>query len=76
MSARLVIKVNQRSYRWMQRPLVVVCVGGCEYDYLSLAIASGDAPFLVRMIASGTAFKTRLRNFDIFDVTLNHLETA
>jgi phosphonoacetate hydrolase len=36
---------------------VVVCVDGCEYDYLSRAIASGAAPFLERMIARGSALK-------------------
>jgi phosphonoacetate hydrolase len=37
--------------------VVVVCVDGCEYDYISRAVAAGDAPFLGRMIAQGAAFK-------------------
>jgi phosphonoacetate hydrolase len=57
MSARSAISVNQRSYRWMQRPLVVVCVDGCEYDYITRAVAAGEAPFLGRMVAEGTALK-------------------
>jgi phosphonoacetate hydrolase len=57
MSERRPVTVNQRSYRWMDRPLVVVCVDGCEYDYISLAVAAGDAAFLGRMIAQGAAFK-------------------
>ena len=51
------IAVNGRSYRWMDRPLVVVCVDGCEYDYITRAVEAGAAPFLGRMIASGAAFE-------------------
>ena len=38
------------SYRWMSSPLVVVCVDGCEYDYLDAAVEAGVAPFLARML--------------------------
>jgi phosphonoacetate hydrolase len=54
---RAPIVVNGRSYRWMDRPLVVVCVDGCEPDYVSRAIAAGAAPFLERLVASGTALQ-------------------
>jgi hypothetical protein len=27
------IAVNGRSYRWMDRPLVVVCLDGCQHEY-------------------------------------------
>ena len=57
MSKRPAVTVNQRSYRWTDRPLVVVCVDGCEYDYISRAVAAGEAPFLERMIARGAAFQ-------------------
>ncbi len=57
MTARHPLTVNNRSYRWMDRPLVVVCVDGCEYDYITAAVAAGVAPFLARMIAAGAAFK-------------------
>jgi phosphonoacetate hydrolase len=50
-----VLTVNRRSYRWMRRPVVVVCVDGCEYDYVSRAVDAGMAPFLARMIKEGTA---------------------
>jgi phosphonoacetate hydrolase len=51
------ITVNGRSYRWMDRPLVVVCVDGCEYEYITAAAAAGAAPFLGRLIAgAGTSF--------------------
>ncbi len=51
------LKVNGRSYRWMASPLVVVCVDGCEFDYLRRAVAAGVAPFLGRMLAEGAAFE-------------------
>lgn len=57
MTARHPLTVNNRSYRWMDRPLVVVCVDGCEYDYLTAAVATGDAPFIGRMMTGGAAFK-------------------
>jgi phosphonoacetate hydrolase len=47
------ITVNGRTYRWMQRPLVVVCVDGCEYEYITAAVAAGAAPFLGRVLGGG-----------------------
>src|SRR6202140_5484090 len=41
----------------MDRPLVVVCVDGCEDDQITNAVADGAAPFLGRLLAgSGTCF--------------------
>ncbi len=40
------ITVNGRTYRWMDRPLVVVCVDGCQHEYITEAVAAGAAPFL------------------------------
>ncbi|HUP97677.1 MAG TPA: phosphonoacetate hydrolase [Usitatibacter sp.] len=51
------IEVNGRRYRWMSDPLVVVCVDGCEFDYLTEAARAGAAPFLARLLGTGTAFK-------------------
>jgi phosphonoacetate hydrolase len=51
------IEVNARRYRWMSDPLVVVCVDGCEYDYLTAAAAAGHTPFIARLLAGGSAFK-------------------
>ena len=51
------IESNGRRYRWMAEPLVVVCVDGCEYAYLTEAAAAGGAPFLARLLASGSAFR-------------------
>jgi len=53
-SARAPIEVNGRSYGWPRRPLVVVCVDGCEPEYINLAIASGSAPFLASLRSRGT----------------------
>ncbi|HYL87377.1 MAG TPA: phosphonoacetate hydrolase [Burkholderiales bacterium] len=55
MNSRAALTVNGRSYRRMDRPVVVVCVDGCEYDYISRAVADGIAPFFARMIEEGTA---------------------
>ena len=57
MNAHAPLVVNGRSYRWMDRPLVVVCVDGCEPDYIARAVAAGAAPFLERLIARGTALE-------------------
>jgi hypothetical protein len=51
------IEVNGRRYRWLTQPLVVVCVDGCEYDYLTEAARAGAAPFIASLLGEGTAFK-------------------
>ena len=51
------IEVNGRRYAWMREPLVVVCVDGCEYDYLTEAAKAGVAPFIAGLLAPGHAFK-------------------
>ena len=48
------IKVNGRTYRWPTRPLVVVCVDGCEPDYINQAIVAGAAPWLAALDGRGT----------------------
>jgi phosphonoacetate hydrolase len=51
------ISINGRSYHWMDRPLVVVCVDGCQFEYIAAAIAAGSAPFLGRLLAgAGTCY--------------------
>ncbi|HEV7612838.1 MAG TPA: phosphonoacetate hydrolase [Steroidobacteraceae bacterium] len=51
------ISVNGRTYRWMDRPLVVVCVDGCQFEYITAAVTAGAAPFLGRLLAgAGTSF--------------------
>ena len=51
MILRTDIEVNGRTYHWMDRPLVVVCVDGCEFEYITAAVAAGTAPFLARLLA-------------------------
>ena len=49
------ITANGRTYRWPDRPLVVVCVDGCEPDYLNQAIQSGAAPYLAELCSKGAS---------------------
>lgn len=51
------IEVNGRAYSWVKQPTVVVCVDGCEYDYLTEAVKAGVAPFIGALLQSGKAFK-------------------
>lgn len=51
------IEVNGRRYRLPKQPTVVVCVDGCEYDYLEAAVAAGVAPFIGKMLHGGAAYK-------------------
>ena len=48
------VSVNGRTYRSPERPLVVVCVDGCEPEYINQAIASGRAPFMAALREKGT----------------------
>jgi phosphonoacetate hydrolase len=48
------LTVNGRTYAWPRRPLVVVCVDGCEPDYLDRAIAAGAMPWLGPARGRGT----------------------
>jgi len=49
------IEVNGRSYRLPEQPSVVVCVDGCEPDYLAQSIAGGHMPWLKRVLREGAA---------------------
>jgi phosphonoacetate hydrolase len=49
------IAVNGRSYRLPERPAVVVCVDGCEPDYIAQAVAGAHMPWMKRVLAHGTA---------------------
>ena len=48
------LTVNGRTYRMPQNPLVVVCVDGCEPDYITQAISAGRTPFLASLREKGT----------------------
>ena len=49
----MMLSVNGRNYRRPSRPVVVVCVDGCENDYLTEAARAGVAPFIGRMLEHG-----------------------
>jgi len=48
------VSVNGRRYAWPDRPLVVVCVDGCEPDYVRQAVAAGAMPYLASALPAGT----------------------
>lgn len=48
------VAVNGRSYRYPRDPMVVVCVDGCEPDYITQAISAGIAPFFAALRERGT----------------------
>ena len=48
------LSINNRSYKLPSHPTVVVCVDGCEPDYLGQAVAAGRMPWLKRTLAEGT----------------------
>ena len=54
-AARQEIVVNGRSYQWMDRPLLVVCVDGCEPDYINQAVQAGQIPYLRSFVRKGTS---------------------
>ena len=47
------VTVNGRLYKLPLQPTVVVCVDGCEPDYLAQAVATGHMPWLKRTLALG-----------------------
>jgi phosphonoacetate hydrolase len=49
------LEVNGRRYRTPRAPTVVVCVDGCEPDYLAQATFAGHMPWMKRTLAQGTA---------------------
>jgi phosphonoacetate hydrolase len=49
-----VISVNGRAYAPPRSPLVVLCIDGCEPDYLTSAIDAGAMPYLASVKKAGT----------------------
>lgn len=49
------LDVNGRSYQLPKAPTVVVCVDGCEPEYIAQAVAAGVMPWMARTLAAGTA---------------------
>ena len=54
MNTREAVIVNGRTYRWPDRPLVVLCIDGCEPDYISRAVEVGAMPWTADAQQSGT----------------------
>jgi len=48
------ICVNQRSYQLPRAPTVIVCIDGCEQEYINQAVQAGAAPFFAKLAQSGT----------------------
>ena len=48
-------EVNGRRYAAPRQPTVVVCVDGCEPDYIAQAVAAGLMPTMKRWLRDGTA---------------------
>jgi phosphonoacetate hydrolase len=55
--ARTAVTVNGRTYRAPGTPTVVVCVDGCEPEYVTRAVQAGAAPWLAEVVATGTALE-------------------
>ena len=49
------LTVNGRSYAAPKAPTVVICVDGCEPDYIAQAVAAGLMPTMKRWLRDGTA---------------------
>lgn len=47
------IEVNGRRYQLPTQPTVVVCIDGCEPDYLGLAVAAGVMPWMKSTLENG-----------------------
>ncbi|WP_137919973.1 phosphonoacetate hydrolase [Hydrogenophaga sp. 2FB] len=48
------ITVNKRSYNTSGKPTVIVCIDGCEQEYINQAIQAGRAPFFARLAQGGS----------------------
>jgi phosphonoacetate hydrolase len=55
MPADKMIQVNGKNYTPPKQPTVVICVDGCEPDYVAQAVAAGRMPYMKRVLAQGTA---------------------
>jgi phosphonoacetate hydrolase len=45
--------INGRSYRWPDRPAVVICLDGCDPAYLDASLGAGRMPALAGLLARG-----------------------
>ncbi len=47
------ITVNNRTYRWPDQPVVVVCIDGSEPDYIETAVEAGVMPWMKKVLETG-----------------------
>ncbi|MFT6557342.1 phosphonoacetate hydrolase [Sneathiella sp.] len=47
------VSVNDRTYAWPEKPVVVVCIDGSEPAYIEQAIKDGVMPYMEKALASG-----------------------
>ena len=47
------ININQRSYQLPRAPVVIVCIDGCEQEYINQAVQAGVAPFFKSLQTKG-----------------------
>ena len=52
--ARAEFRANGRDYAISRRPVVVICLDGCEPEYLESAMAAGVTPAFAQMAEKGT----------------------
>jgi len=50
---------NGRDYKVPMQPTVVVCVDGCEPDYVAQAVAAGRMPWMQRTLAQGAGLRAK-----------------
>ncbi|HET6607246.1 MAG TPA: phosphonoacetate hydrolase [Rhodopila sp.] len=47
------VVVNGRTYGLPRRPVAVVCLDGCDPDYLAVGLAAGELPAFARIVRDG-----------------------
>ena len=52
-ASRAVLQVNSTTYRWPNRPVVVVCVDGCDPQYIERGLEDGILPNIRRFTETG-----------------------
>lgn len=53
------VSVNGRDYAWPVRPVVVICIDGCDPAYIEAAVAAGVMPWLAGMLERGSDHRAR-----------------
>jgi phosphonoacetate hydrolase len=54
MTTKQDVKVNGRSYKWPDRPVVAVCIDGSEPAYIEEAVKAGMMPWTEKVNLAGT----------------------